>query len=880
MLCNETEKHALLSFKHSLFDPSNRLASWSDQEDCCSWNGVHCHNITGQVLQLHLRNPCFLDPEISCDEFILGGKVSAALLQLESLNYLNLKLNDFGGTPIPRFLGSMQSLTFLDLSFASFGGLIPPQLGNLSNLRYLGLGGGGYVENLSWITHLSSLESLNMDTVDLNKEVHWLELTSMLSFLSILRLDFCELDNMGDPSLGYVNFTSLTVLSLSENNFNHELPNWLFNLTGSTNLLQLDLSHNSLKGRLPESLGQLKHLEFLSLEDNSFDGPIPSSLGNLSSLGSLSLSRNRLNGTLPSSMWVLSDLEFLDIGRNPLADTISEEHLNKLSKLEYLDMSSESLTFKVKSNWVPPFQLIYLLLSSCRLGPNFPTWLQTQTYIAYLDISKSGIMDIAPKWFWKWASHIDVQIDLSDNQISGNLSGVLLNNTYIDISSNHFTGELPQLSPRVLKLKMSNNSFFGPISSLLCQKFNGKRNILQTLDISINSISGELSHCLMYWQSITHLDLGNNQLSGKVPDFLGTLFELEVLHLNNNSFYGDIPPSLQNCTSLGLLDLRGNKFSGNIPVWIKEMTTLMVLSLRSNELIGNIPPQICQLSSLIILDFANNSLSGTIPNCFNNFSSMATISTKDDAFTVLDYYSGGVNYENLQLVIKGEEWEYKGILKLVRTIDLSSNGFWGSIPSQITNLSGLQSLNLSFNQLTGSVPERIGNMKALESLDLSRNHLSGEIPQSMGGLTFLNHLDFSYNNFSGKIPSSTQLRSFKAVSYIGNDGLCGAPLTKICPEDEEESDKGKHAIQENEEEDEMPWFFYIGMGVGFVMGFGGVCSVLIFKKAWRFSYFQFISDVKNWMYVVIAVSWNRLQNNFRVSPMHHRLFVSNNIVFI
>ena len=336
LVCNETEKRALLSFKHAFFDPAHRLLSWPTHEDCCGWNAVYCHNITGRFIKLDVTN-------LGSSNFSLGGKVSPVLLQLEFLNYLDLSFNDFGGTPIPSFLGSMQSLTYLDLHCASFGGLIPPQLGNLSNLQYLSLGSGYsfyepqlYVENLGWISHLSSLEFLLMFEVDLQREVHWLESTSMLSSLSELYLVACELDNI-NPSLGYVNFTSLTVLGLRWNHFNPEIPNWLYNLP----LNYLDLSYNHLTGQIPEYLG------------------------NLASLTILSLYGNRLNGTLPSRLWLLSNLEHLLIGNNSLEGTISEVHFNELSKLKSLDMSSTSLIFKVKSNWVPPFQLERMWMSSC-----------------------------------------------------------------------------------------------------------------------------------------------------------------------------------------------------------------------------------------------------------------------------------------------------------------------------------------------------------------------------------------------------------------------------------------------------------------------------------------------------------------------------------
>ena len=55
--CFESERHALLSFKKDVEDPSNRLTSWAATADvdCCQWVGVVCHNVTGHVLLLHLK---------------------------------------------------------------------------------------------------------------------------------------------------------------------------------------------------------------------------------------------------------------------------------------------------------------------------------------------------------------------------------------------------------------------------------------------------------------------------------------------------------------------------------------------------------------------------------------------------------------------------------------------------------------------------------------------------------------------------------------------------------------------------------------------------------------------------------------------------------
>lgn len=68
-------------------------------------------------------------------------------------------------------------------------------------------------------------------------------------------------------------------------------------------------------------------------------------------------------------------------------------------------------------------------------------------------------------------------------------------------------------------------------------------------------------------------------------------------------------------------------------------------------------------------------------------------------------------------------------------------------------------------------------MTELESLDLSRNKLIGEIPPKLTELNFPAFIDVSHNSLVGPIPRGKQFDTFQSVSYEGNSGLRGNPLT-------------------------------------------------------------------------------------------------------
>lgn len=100
----------------------------------------------------------------------------------------------------------------------------------------------------------------------------------------------------------------------------------------------------------------------------------------------------------------------------------------------------------------------------------------------------------------------------------------------------------------------------------------------------------------------------------------------------------------------------------------------------------------------------------------------------------------------------------------VESIGLLDNELSGTIPSDLEDLSSLQSLDLDTNHLTGSIPRELGNLPSLEMLILQYNELSGSIPPELGNLSNLVVLALGENQLSGSVPP--QLEGLSNLRYL------------------------------------------------------------------------------------------------------------------
>ncbi len=272
---------------------------WLDIPDPCNWFGVSCTD--GKLIRLVFTGNS------------LVGSIPSRIDDLADLEVLSLYNEPSLSGVIPPELGNLTNLYFLQLGDTALSGTIPPELGGLTDLTVLSLDG------------------------DLSGSIPP-ELGNLSNLYDLALAGNPELSGPVPPELG--DLTNLTQLSLSFNSLTGSIPPELGNLS---KLEWLSLDDNLLSGAIPPELGSLENLETLYLYDNSLSGPLPPELGNLSNLDVLWLANNSLSGSIPPELGNLTNLTGLSLSFNSLTGSIPPE-LGNLSNLTGMYLSDNSLS--------------------------------------------------------------------------------------------------------------------------------------------------------------------------------------------------------------------------------------------------------------------------------------------------------------------------------------------------------------------------------------------------------------------------------------------------------------------------------------------------------------------------------------------------------
>jgi Leucine-rich repeat (LRR) protein len=280
----------------------------------------------------------------------------------------------------------LSNLRLLDLNDNQFSGRLPPELGNLTELRELYINWNPLSGPLPMGLMNLDLEKFYFDGTSLCEPADvafqkWLDERDDLGRTGIL----CQIDTgfpvqtvipeteyqallilfdetggtewyeasgwLSDPNpCNWFGVTcdngAVAELNLPDNNLSGTIPPEISLLTY---LWVLNLEYNQLSGSIPPELGSLSNLRFLSLHGNSqLSGPIPPELGNLIRLEGLSLSSHldggtQLSGPIPPELGNLRRLTNLDISNSLVSGPIPPE-LGNLTNLVHLSLVQNPLS--------------------------------------------------------------------------------------------------------------------------------------------------------------------------------------------------------------------------------------------------------------------------------------------------------------------------------------------------------------------------------------------------------------------------------------------------------------------------------------------------------------------------------------------------------
>ena len=700
-----------------------RKENWGTSAPLGDWYGVTT-DANGRVAVLFLS------------ENNLRGTIPAAVGELTRLEFLGLFREPGLTGPIPPELGNLADLRVLALGGNNLTGAIPAELGRLTELTALYLWGNSLTGTIPpELGNLSKLQALQLDGPVVSAPAHADGVpgdsrADVEQPLSGLAAPFQpQARESGDRAAESAD------IAASRNNvgLTGPIPPGIWNLT---DLTLLTLGRNRLTGGIPPAIGNLTKLEQFSVQDNQLAGAIPAALWTLTDLTVLAFSGNQLTGSIPPAIGNFANLEIFWAANNNLSGSIPPE-VGSLDSLTHLGLHDNSLTGTVPASLGNLTALVELALSRNDLQGAIPPELGDLGKLEVLYLNQNRLDGGIPPELGALDSL--TSLSLRGNELTGAMPpeiGDLSKLVQLWVQANPLSGPLPLEMTQLANLSVFNFSdtrlcvpddqaFVSWLQSVAdvtgsgldCGSVSGDRDVLETLYNATdgpnwtNSAGWTTNAPLGEWYGVTTdpagrvvgLDLQDNSLSGPLPTALGSLDKLEELILEDHGISGLIPPELGKLGNLTVLSLGSDSLTGPIPHELGDLTSLKSLGIGGSPLTGSIPPELGNLANLETLLLAGTDISDSIPPELGNLG-------------------------NLTLLI------------------LNENNLSGAIPGELGNLSQLDALSLQDNDLSGPVPPELGNLSQLEALFLDDNLLTGQVPESFLGLGQLQALSIERNS--------------------------------------------------------------------------------------------------------------------------------------
>ncbi|XP_045829488.1 probable LRR receptor-like serine/threonine-protein kinase At3g47570 isoform X2 [Trifolium pratense] len=329
--------------------------------------------------------------------------------------------NHFVGT-FPCSISNLTKLRWFDISWNGFNGLIPPTLGSLSKLHRFHIGnnnfGNGGAPDLDFLYSLTNCTVLQELMLDDNR------------FGGVLQ------ERIGNFS------NHLTFLSMASNQISGRIPEGIGQLIGLTGFI---MSKNFLEGTIPYSIGMLKNIVVLVLQENNLFGNIPIVIGNLTVLSDLYLHSNELEGSIPFTLRYCTKLQSFGASDNNLSGNIPNQTFSYLKDLINLDLSNNSLTGLIPSDFGNLKQFSVLYLYANKLSGEIPDALAACLTLTELVLQRNFFHGSIPSFLASSLRSLEI-LDLSSNNFSSIIPFELENLTYLyklNLSFNNLYGEVP-----------------------------------------------------------------------------------------------------------------------------------------------------------------------------------------------------------------------------------------------------------------------------------------------------------------------------------------------------------------------------------------------------------------------------------------------------